>query len=175
MISPQQIINVLSAQLNGNFNIEYDVVIGNRRIPLLAQSNLNFQHYAVSKKIILEEIVVNDFVVCFKPQNTVSELTLKNDAGYLKWFAQIKTISQNQHMRSRFVGFVICDQNSLDEASEKFIRKFHKFYWLKFGFKGWYEIFFIGFFSDSFAWIVPKKGKDFIPLLERLTSKLKTL
>ena len=82
--------------------------------------------------------------------------------------------SKTHHMRSRFIGFVYIDQNTVSSEMEYKIKKYHKFRWLKCGIKGWYEIFFIVYFIQSFSWILPRKGKDFFPLLENLNKKLKT-
>ena len=169
----ENILKTLSTQLSGNYDIENDVLIVDRKVHLLARSKLNYQHYAVSKKIVLDEVHVNDYIIV--PQkNIVSEQDLENDADWLKQFAQSEIDQYSQHMQSRFVGILILEQNLENKKTENYYKKFHRFHWIKFGFKGWYEIFFILYFANSLTWILPKKGKDFIPLLENLTAKLKT-
>ena len=174
MNSQEKIIKTFSTQLSGNYDVEHDVYIIDRKVPLLARSKLNYQHYAVSKKIILDEVHVNDYIIVQK-KNTISEQDLANDASWLKQFGQSEIDQHSQHMQSRFIGFLILEKNIANKIVENNYKKFHRFHWIKFGLKGWYEIFFILYFSHSLTWILPKKGKDFIPLLENLTSKLKTV
>jgi hypothetical protein len=169
----EKTLKMLTDQLSGNYDIESDVSIINQKVSLLARSKLNFQHYAVSKKIILDEIHVNDYIIV-QEKKLISEQELEDAAGWLKQFAQSEIEQHSQHMQSRFVGFFIVEQNIMNKKTENYFKKFHRFHWIKFGFKGWYEIFFILYFTNSLTWILPQKGKDFIPLLENLTAKLKT-
>lgn len=175
MISQKQIINTLTDQLSDNFDIQRDVFLENRKVPLLARSKLNIQQYAVSKKIVLDEVQVNDYIFCLQQKTHILEQDLYDEADWLKQVAQAELALNHEHMRSRFIGFVFSEQNLLNKKTENFFKKYYKFHWIKFGLKGWYEIFFILLFTHSLNWIIPRKGKDFIPLLENLTYKLKKI
>ena len=172
MITPEKIFSKFTDILSGNYNVESDVYINEQKISLYACSKLEMQHYALSKKIVLDKIQINDFLFCWSQQ---SELTLYQFEKYCRWLTEqvaIKGSECKQHMRSRFVGIIFIEGDLPDRKVLQRIKKFHKFYPLKWGLNGWYEFFFILFFIQSTSWIFPRQGKDFKPMLEKLRLKL---
>lgn len=172
MYSPENVVTKFSDILSGNYNVKRDLDLNGQKIILYASLNLEIQHYALSKKIILDDFQTFDFLFCWIVQN---DLTLSLFEKYRDWlinYAETDRMSKNKHMRSRFVGIIFIDNNFLDPEVSKKIKKFHKFYPIRFGFKGWDEIFFVAFLIKSPSWIIPRKGKDFEPLFEKLRLKL---
>lgn len=165
-----KIIEQLSKKLSAYYNVEREIVIHNREIDLLAQSNQKLQHYALNKKIVLDESNLNDYLVFQKEASVPTKEILDDHYTWLKEWAKSKVSSGNQNMRSRFILLLLLEENWLPPKFEQVVKKYAQSFWHKFGLNGWYDTILICYHLPSFAVYAHRKGKDFFDLLKNSSS-----
>ncbi len=170
-----QFLTTLTSLLAGNFDLENDVEISGRRIPLIACSQIAMQYFSLSKKIILDESHVTDVILCWREDEILTPGLLGKHQKWLTQLAKSEFSFHQLNMRTRFVGFIVSPQEKSYPELTRQIKKSHRFRWLKFGFGGWYEIILIVYYLQSTSWIIPRKGNDFLPLLENISKNLNSI
>ncbi len=172
MLKSEKIFDELSELLAGSYDVERNACISGRSLPLFAHSKIAMQHYAISKSWILDQFEVDDYLFCWIEKSDITKENLLQHSTWIEKYAESMVSSNNLHMRSRYIGFIFSLIESQDPKIHKYIKKSCRFRWLKWGLHGWYEIYFIVYQLPTSSWIIPGRGKEFKPLLERLKYKI---
>jgi len=164
-IALEQLAEILSAY----YDVERKVHVNNRQVDLLAQSTQNLQHYAISKKLVLDESQLNDYLVIQRETSAPTADVLMQHFTWLKEWAKGKILSDERHMRSRFVHVLLLEENWLPNNFERMVKKFCESRWLNFGINGWYDTILICYHLPTHSIYSHRKGQDFFDLLEKIS------
>ncbi len=168
------VIAKLAQILSGYYDVQKDVFLNGRKSELLAQSQQKLQHYAISKKLIVDESHLNDYLVIQSETSTPTQELLSNHFSWLEEWAKTKTSSEERHMRSRFALVLLLEEKWLPLNFEQMVKKYSKSYWLKFGINGWYETMMICYHLPTSSIYSNRRSKDFLSLLEKIAEFEKT-
>lgn len=167
-----QFLTALANLLAANFDLEKGVEISGRKIPLVARSKIIMQFFSISKKIVLDENYATDLIICWQEDHQLTPELITEHLNWLTKMAKTEFLFPKPNMRTRFIGFMVAEQDENSAEIRKSIEKAHRFRWRKFGFGGWYEIFLIVYYLQSVSSIVPYKVRDYIPLMRLISQKL---
>ena len=168
------VIEKLAQILSGYYDVQKDIFLDGRKSELLAQSRQKLQHYAISKKLIVDESQLSDYLVIQSETSAPTQEVLSNHFSWLEEWAKTKASSEERHMRSRFVLVLLLEENWLPLNFERIVKKYSKSYWLKFGINGWYETILICYHLPTYSIYSNRRSKDFLSLLEKISEFDKT-
>ena len=169
-ITGVEIVNALIRILSPFYDLRKDAELLGETVPLMAQSRLTVQHYALSKKLILEQSHLSDSLF-FWIQTTCPPFV---------WFAErfhwLREVQQNNapepgHFRSRFIGIVLIPDAPVPSLRRQ-LSRYHHFRWLRFGFNGMSESFLLTYAWAEGKWYGNRRGREFASLFARLNREL---
>jgi|GEM_PF-3897904 len=164
---PQNFWDRLADALKANYRVRRDVRLAGHKIPLLAELNWQMEHYAVSRKIVLERNESRDFLAFLGLAEDPVESYVQAQVRWLNRWAG-STSGRSGHMRTRYIGIFFLHKSRFNDQLLRRIRKSARTRSLKFGFHGWIEQFLVAITLPEFNPFGPYRARDLFPLLRSL-------
>ena len=168
MDNSKRLVERLERLLAAEYEIERNGQLNGQKIDLQARSKQMLQHYALSKKLVIDESRINDFLFCQIESKTLTKELLSQRFDWLRDCARSFISSDACHMRSRFVGILLSETNWLPDDISQVMKSCHQTRWLKWGLHGWYEATLVCYHLPTGTVHSHPKGKDFVAMLEQL-------
>lgn len=162
------IVDQLELALSQNYDVEGASVINGRSLALAARSRTALQHYAITRKIVVDESRIDDYITVDSEDKPVTEDLLVRRFEWLEKWAEKAVVSDGGHMRSRFFHILLLKSEWLPADFEIIARRFRRTRWFLLGLHGWMDIQLVCYHLDSGKAYSHRTAAEFGRLLERI-------
>lgn len=160
-------INNLANVYTRNFDVYRDEKLGDIPLAFLAHYHRRDERYMISKRIRVYGTEHQQLIFATVPEEPLTKEFLTRIHKQIFRDLDEYTIKHEEHMSTVIHGMIITDR-PVSEEIEKEVRRFRKLKFLKFGFHGWAELYFVIVHPGDQDIIVHSKGRPFVADVEKL-------